>query len=150
MAAYLVVARNGGESLRTRWFAGLAILTLSLALAAAARRRWPARRVGIRIAGWAAIPPALLAYWSVARSTTVIETRIVNQVLVVAVTKTWTGVPVHERATVRGSGLVDSGPLTPSGKRHGPWQRRNGLRTEPIWYWYGEPVTEGEFALRNR
>lgn len=45
------------------------------------------------------------------------------------------------------------GPLSVAGKFHGRWRVDNYVdrsRSRYVWYWYGEEVTEGEFALRSR
>jgi len=50
------------------------------------------------------------------------------------------------------------GPMTRSGKRHGHWVIRRYDEKDVLllrevvdeWFWYGEPVSEGEWHLRNR
>lgn len=42
--------------------------------------------------------------------------------------------------------FFSSGPLSPSGKRHGEWTSSGRRR----WYWYGDEISEGEWHLRNK
>lgn len=43
------------------------------------------------------------------------------------------------------------GGFSETGKQHGRWESYSGdYRTKYEWFWYGEPVTEGEWHLRNK
>lgn len=45
-----------------------------------------------------------------------------------------------------------AGPMSESGKPHGPWELAlwDSHDRRLSWYWYGEKITEGEWHLRNR
>lgn len=47
---------------------------------------------------------------------------------------------------------VAEGPMSESGRPHGEWTIIYPSLEESTqqWYWYGEPITEGEWHLRNR
>jgi hypothetical protein len=54
-----------------------------------------------------------------------------------------------------GHSWTDKGAMTESGKLHGMWHRfdtRGPVEnwSTDRWYWYGEPVSEGEWHLRNK
>jgi len=45
------------------------------------------------------------------------------------------------------------GGFSDSGKQHGPWKSFSSddySKTDYEWYWYGEPISEGEWHLRNK
>lgn len=68
----------------------------------------------------------------------------------------WTGEPrwrfIYVEGLAPARAWTSEGPLSPGGVRHGRWEDyefgHNARRYS--WYWYGEPVTEGEFAMRSR
>ena len=50
-------------------------------------------------------------------------------------------------------GYVHSeGGFSESGKQHGEWQSYSSkdFKPEYEWYWFGEPISEGEWHLRNK
>lgn len=68
--------------------------------------------------------------------------------------RSWDRTPVYQDMRIDGD-LWAFGPLTPSGKYHGKWTIYDwsGKRTKTIstvWYWYGEVVSEGEYASRAK
>lgn len=64
----------------------------------------------------------------------------------------WTNKPL--RITRNGDGWVYQSELCDSGKAHGKvryicWKKGEEV-DETAWFWYGEPITEGEWHLRNK
>lgn len=53
--------------------------------------------------------------------------------------------------TEKGYGRLEGG-YSESGKRHGRWKSfsTDDITGQTEWYWYGEPITEGEWHLRNK
>ena len=60
----------------------------------------------------------------------------------------WGDVPI--KSTGLRNGGFWSGPLSPSGKKHGRWEFLSIRERTYVWYWYGEEVTEGEFHRYQR
>lgn len=64
----------------------------------------------------------------------------------------WNGRHIHRRMRAeQPNGIVRTeGYLSPSGKLHGPWKTTGpNFESHVEHYWYGEPITEGEWHLRN-
>lgn len=50
-----------------------------------------------------------------------------------------------------GTHYSTEGGFSDSGKQHGEWRSyTSGVGIEHQWYWYGEPISEGEWHLRSK
>lgn len=63
----------------------------------------------------------------------------------------WSGdIYYREFHTFDGGFLQAEGPMTASEKPHGHWRFMTLEKTDHVWFWYGQPVEEGEWHLRER
>ena len=62
----------------------------------------------------------------------------------------WSNEPFYRQ--IKDGDFWASGDLSPTGKKNGEWQflSTKNWKTESLWYWYDEEITEGEWHLRNK
>lgn len=70
------------------------------------------------------------------------------------VTRRWNRQWVRGSHRLQRDGSYEHGPLTQSGKSHGEWTVVHSVDGKvnvlTFWYWYGDQISEGEWALRNK